>query len=288
MRLTIRPATSADTEIEACARIIYEAYKGVAARHNFPPTAPTIKFAARVARHLINRPTAFAIVAEAKGRIVGLGGLDEYNVIRGLGPLAVDPAFQGQGIGQKLMEALLDRGRDAPGIRLTQETFNLTSMALYISFGFEVKTLTMIISGRPKSKLAPDIEVRPLKLADLAACARLCQKIHGFDWTAELRDYITRTSHPLAILRKGAIKAHATAVATFGHGVAKTEEDMKQLILAASALSKNPLSLRLPTEQTALLRWCLKEGFHLNKPITLMTRGMYQEPKGSYFISSYY
>ena len=93
MRLTIRPATPASPEIEACARIIYEAYQEVAAVHNFPSTAPTIKFSTRVARYLINRPTAFAIVAEKKGRIVGLGGLGSpvamYLAAAGVGNLVL-------------------------------------------------------------------------------------------------------------------------------------------------------------------------------------------------------
>jgi hypothetical protein len=49
--------------------------------------------------------------------------------------------------------------RDAEGIRLVQDTFNATSMALYASLGFEAKEPLVLLAGvarsQPPSDFAP-------------------------------------------------------------------------------------------------------------------------------------
>ena len=45
MKVEIRRATPAD--IDACARINYEAFKGVSDRHQFPTDFPTLDFATK-------------------------------------------------------------------------------------------------------------------------------------------------------------------------------------------------------------------------------------------------
>ena len=36
----------------------------------------------------------------------------------------------------------------------------------------------------------------------------------------------------------------------------------------------------LPTRNSELLRWCLGQGLRIVMPMTLMARGLYQEPRG--------
>ena len=60
--------------------------------------------------------------------------------------MTVDPAHQDAGTGRHLMEALLDRTRDAAGVRLVQTAYHARSLALYAKLGFtsgkgSVKTL---------------------------------------------------------------------------------------------------------------------------------------------------
>ena len=61
MDVGIRPATTAD--IEACGRIIYEAFKGIAEEHRFPPDFPSVEAAAQLASLFINHPAIFGVVA---------------------------------------------------------------------------------------------------------------------------------------------------------------------------------------------------------------------------------
>ena len=119
MEVKIRPATPADTE--ACGRIIYEAFKGIADYRRFPPDFASVEAAVGLAGHLIGHPGIYGVVAEDGGRVGGSNFLDERDPIRGLGPITVDPGVQERGIGRRLMQAVLDRGRAAQGIRLLQD-----------------------------------------------------------------------------------------------------------------------------------------------------------------------
>ena len=58
--------------------------------------------------------------------------------------------------------------------------------------------------------------------------------------------------------------------------------------LLAGAGRAGPLSFLLPTRQVALLKWCLSQGLHVVKPMTLMTIGAYREPVRPYMPSVFY
>jgi predicted N-acetyltransferase YhbS len=137
MAVNIRVARSSDAE--ACGRIIYQAFKGIADRHGFPPDFPTVEAATRLSQSLIAQPSTFGVVAEESGRVVGSNFLMEGDVIRGVGPITVDPSLQDSGIGRLLMAAVIERGSGGAGIRLLQDAFNMRSLALYASLGFEVR-----------------------------------------------------------------------------------------------------------------------------------------------------
>jgi hypothetical protein len=70
--------------------------------------------------------------------------------------------------------------------------------------------------------------------------------------------------------------------------VAETEEDLRALMMGAGRGSTEPLATLVPLRQTAFLRWCLRRGLQVLKPMTLMTMGVYQEPNGCYFPSVLY
>lgn len=287
MNITIRPAAAADTEV--CGRIIYEAFKAIADRHGFPPHFPTVEIAIRRANFCISHPSIFGVVAECDGQIVGSNFLDERDLIRGLGPVTVDPQVQVRGIGRRLIEAVLERARGAIGVRLVQESFNMLSISLYASLGFEAKEPLLLMRGKPRGKLSLGVEVRPFKREDLDECAALCRRIYGFERLNELQDAL-QTLSPLVALRGGHITAYALALSMWprNHAVADTEEDMKALLLDAAAMHSEPLSFLLPVRQATLFRWCLSEGFRAVVPMTLMVMGKYQDPDGCYFPSILY
>src|SRR5688572_20683884 len=120
--VTLREITPADAE--ASARIVYEAFAAIHDRHAFARDFPTPESAEGLVRAFIANPGIWGIVAERDGRVVGSNFLDERGTIAGLGPITVDPEEQARGVGRRLMEAALERGAAAPGVRLLQDAFN--------------------------------------------------------------------------------------------------------------------------------------------------------------------
>jgi GNAT superfamily N-acetyltransferase len=288
VNVAIRSAVPTDAEV--CGRIIYTAFKGIAERHRFPPHFPTVDIAIQRANFCISHASIFGIVAEGDdGQVIGSNFLDERNPIRGLGPVTVDPQVQVRGIGRLLMEAVPEWACGAAGVRLVQDSFNMLSISLYSSLGFEVKEPLMLMRGKPKSMPSTGVEVRPLKNEDLSECAALCMKVHGFDRLHELQDALKALS-PLIAVREGRISAYGLAFQRWplNHAVADTEEDMKALLLGAAATNSEPLSFLLPARQASFFRWCLSEGFRAVMPMTLMAMGKYQEPERCYIPSVLY
>jgi len=287
MNIAIRPAVPADAQV--CGRIIHEAFKVVADQHGFPPHFPTLEIATQRANFCISHPSIFGVVAESGGQIIGSNFLDERDPIRGLGPVTVDPQVQVRGIGRRLMDTVLERARGAVGVRLVQDTFNMLSVSLYASFGFEVKESLLLMRGRPKDNPHPGVEIRAVTKEELGECATLCKKVHGIERLNELQDGLKNLT-PLAAWREGHIIAYALALHMWprNHAVAKTEEDMKALLLGAATMNSEPLSLLLPVRQASFFRWCLNQGFRAVMPMTLMAMGKYQEPDGCYIPSILY
>src|SRR5919202_4613458 len=100
MDATLRPGRPEDAN--TCGEICYEAFKAIAAQHNFPPDFPSREVAVDLLRMLLSHPGFYAVVAEADGRIVGSNFLDERSTIAGLGPITVDPVVQDSGAGPQL------------------------------------------------------------------------------------------------------------------------------------------------------------------------------------------
>ena len=286
MGVNIREARPPDAE--ATGRIIYEAFKGVAEFHGFPPDFPHVGVATQLVASFITHPSIFGVVAEDDaGRVLGSNFLSEIDTIRGVGPITVDPSAQGGGVGRRLMQAVLDRGREAAGIRLVQDAFNMRSLSLYQSMGFEVREPLLVMNGRPRSKSAKNATIRRLNEQDVPACDALYVNVHGVSRSGEIRDAL-RFFAPVLVERAGRVTGYMTAPTFWiaNHGVAETADDMKALMLGGD--NEEPLSFLLPTRQTEFFRWCLAEGIRAIKPMSLMTMGEYHPPKGSYLPSVFY
>jgi predicted N-acetyltransferase YhbS len=118
-------------DLEPCGRILSDAFTDLHRRHGFPPDFPTHEIGVQFISGPMRNPSFYGVVAELNGKIVGSNFLDERDQIRAVGPISVDPSAQGHGVGRKLMEAVIERGSGAPGIRLVQEAFNTGSLPLY-------------------------------------------------------------------------------------------------------------------------------------------------------------
>jgi hypothetical protein len=134
------------------------------------------------------------------------------------------------------MTAVIERGAESRGIRLFQDSFNMQSLSLCASLGFEVRELAVVMNGAPKSGPRNAIDVRPLEEGDVEECERLCLTVHGFERTAELLDAIRApVFSPFVAVRDGRITAYATTLAFFPavYGVAESGDDLCPLIAGA-------------------------------------------------------
>jgi predicted N-acetyltransferase YhbS len=285
--ILIREARPADGE--AIGRLTYEAFRVFHESRGFAPDFPDLATAVGLARANIADPTVFAVVAERGGQVVGANFLSEGDAIRGVGPIAVDPALQDAGVGRRLMQAVIDRGADALGIRLLQDAFNAKSMALYTALGFDPREPVALLTGVPRGLPPERARVRPMTPADLRAAAALCRRVHGFARTADLQAALAQGA-PVVLERDGRITAYMAMpnLWIFNHAVAETEDDLRALILGAGAATSAPLGMLVPIRRAGLFRWCLDQGLTVVKPMTLMSRGHYAEPDGAWLPSVLY
>jgi GNAT superfamily N-acetyltransferase len=284
----LRPIEPGDAE--AAARVVYEAFAAIHDRHRFARDFPTLEAAAELVGNFVAHPSISGVVAERDGRIVGSNFLDERGPIAGVGPITVDPRAQGAGVGRRLMEAVLERGDGAVGVRLLQDAFNTQSLALYASLGFEAKEPIALIGGTLRDTSAAAAQVRPLTDDDVEECERLQLAVHGFERTAELRDALAAPPfEPLAAIRDGRIVAYATTLSFFpaAYAVAESESDMWALI-AGGLAGGAEASFLLPTRQHWLFRRALSAGLRVVKPMTYMAVGEYREPRGAWVPSVLY
>ena len=270
---------------DAIAQIVYEAFGDIHDHHRFERDFPALEAATAMMEGWIPHPQVWGVVAEEDGRIVGSNFLDERDPIRGVGPITIDPAGQNAGVGRALMDAVIERAKDAAGIRLLQDAFHMRSLALYTSLGFDVTAPVVVMRGPPRSTPVDGVEVRPVEEGDLERCEALCRDVHGFERTGALRDAVQAPPFkPFLAERDGEIVAYATTLDFWpmGHGVARTDEDMQALILGAAPQLESPLAFLAPIEEE-VFRFASREGLQLVKPMNVMSRGEYRKPEGACF-----
>lgn len=286
MSVIIREIKQEDTEIAG--KYIFEAFKGIAEQHNFPLDFPSVEAGQGFAEMWINHPQIYGVAAE-NGEFIGSNFLTEYDEIRGVGPITVNPNVQSRGTGRKLMEAVIERGKNAKGIRLVQSAYNTKSMSLYASLGFQVKEPLALMEGKLKGEISKDLTIRPMTDVDLTECGELHKKVHGFARNGEL-GLCLQGFKPFVGIRDGKIVGYSSTVSMWhlNHGVAETENDMRDLLIGASEQLGQPVSFLLPTRQASFHRWALQSGLQMIQPLTLMTMGEYHEPNGTWFPSVLY
>jgi GNAT superfamily N-acetyltransferase len=285
MTIALRPGTAADGA--ACGPICYEAFKAVCEAHNFPPDFPSAQVATDFLSMLFSHPRFYSVVAELDGRVVGSNFLDEGGPIAGVGPITVDPGVQNGGIGARLMEDVLQRAQHqkAVGVRLLQAGFHNRSLCLYTRLGFATREPVSILQGKPLGQSFTGYTVRPATRGDRGACNRICREVHGIERDGEVRDAIEQKT-AYVVEHLGRITGYTTGLAFFAHSVAETNQGLMALIGAAREFG-GPGFL-LPTRNHEVFTWCLKAGLRLVYQMTLMTTGLYNEPKGAWLPSVLY
>jgi len=117
---------------------------------------------------------------------------------------------------------------------------------------------------------------------DLEAVDAVCLKVHGHNRHNEVAGAIAQGSARV-VEHDRRITGYSTGTGFFGHTVGESNEEIKALIGSASEFSG--AGFLLPTRNGELMRWCLENGLRVIQPLTLMSRGVYQEPRGAFLPS---
>lgn len=285
MNVTLRAGKPDDAE--RCGFICYEAFKTISEQHNFPPDFPAAEPAVGLLSLLLSRSDVYSVVAEIDGQTAGSNFLWEGGMVAGIGPITIDPKVQNSTIGRRLMEAVLRRAEERrfASVRLVQAAYHNRSLSLYTKLGFDTREPLSVMSGPALNFSISSHLVRSASESDREACNALCYRVHGHDRDSELLDGIQEGTANV-VEYNGRITGYATGINFLGHAVGESNEDLKALIGAASEFP-HPGFL-LPTRNGELLRWCLEKGLRVIQPMTLMSKGMYNEPRGAFLPSIIY
>lgn len=264
------------------ARIVFEAFKGVQDRHRFPLDIPDLHTAQMMMGMMTSRPDVHGVMALLDGKIVGSNFTQVSDAVSGVGPITVDAAYQGHGVGRALMRHIIEwsLANHGPMVRLVQESFNMCSLSLYTSLGFTAVEPLVLMQIQPADR--DDPAVRPLTTDDLPACDSLCRRVLKVSRRNELAAMIAHGAAagftPYGRFDGGNLQAYL--IPSFvGHGVGESAEAL--LTTAVQAARRTPPHTHriiVPTRNGELLRRALKMQLRCLKPFTLMAMGPYEEP----------
>ena len=284
-QITLRPGRPEDAA--ELGKICFEAFAAIADQHNFPHDFPNAEVGIGFMNMLFSRPDCYSVVAEYEGKIAGSNFLWEGDAVKGVGPITVDPAVQNSSIGRALMQDVLAHAAEARplAVRLVQSAYHNRSLSLYTKLGFDAVEPLSMIQGQPLQTTIEGTTVRPMTAEDITHADELSLRVHGHTRHTEVVEAVQNGSARVTE-RGGRITGYVTTLGFFGHAVGETNEDLKAIIAAADAFA-GPGFL-LPTRNAEVLRWCLNNGLRIIQPMTLMSTGFYQDPKGAFLPSVLY
>lgn len=267
MKPRIRPAE--DQDVPTCGKIMYEAFRDIAEQHNFPPDFPNAEAASGLLGMLMEAPKFDAFVAEEDGEPIASIFLSRRSPVGGISVLTVDPDAQDRGVGRSLMERgmahLAEHGHTRQ--QLCQAAYHNRSLCLYAKLGFVAARSLSNMTYEPIEADLPGRTVRPATEDDADACNALCRRVHGFHRAGEVAGAIERGT-ALVVEDGDGISGYTTGVGFTGHGVGRSNDDLKALIASADDFA-GP-GILIPTANEELFRWCLENGLRLRQQFILM------------------
>ncbi len=268
-------------------RICFEAFKGISEEHGFPLDLTTVEIAEHVIGLMAGNPCVHGVAAVENGKLLGSNFVSIYDDVAGVGPITIDPSTQGRGLGRSLMQWVAGEAR-ANGkerIRLVQDSFNLASLSLYSSIGFDVKETVALMTIADAAAEASDPGIRGIVESDLDAVERLCRDCYGVSRRNEVAANVAAGACGL-IRERGDRPAGFYLPGMMGFGAAESNADALALIREGARVAPaHDLLVFCPLRNTDLYRQLLKSGARAIKVETLMAMGPYEEPSGTWMPS---
>jgi ribosomal protein S18 acetylase RimI-like enzyme len=276
--MTLELVPAEPQHVEEIASICFEAFCGIHDKHCFPRDFPDMDIARHVIGMLVQRDDFYGVVALLDGQPVGSNFLSLMDAIGGIGPITIDCSRQGQQIGRALMQDVIDYARrhNIEQVRLQQDSFNVGSLSLYASLGFNVTTPTAFMQAAPTAK--SDDGVRPVTEADLPAIEELGERIYKVSRRNEVAAAAPYGFAAFLREREGRITGYLVP-GIFGHGVAETEDDALALVGEAANRLPPPFArFFCPLSEANLFRKALQAGCRVIKVMNYMALEPYAAP----------
>lgn len=281
--MKLRQPTASD--VPELGRICYEAFKDISNRHGFPSDFASVEFGQQVVGMLVAQEQVYSVAAYNGDTPKGSNFISLWDEVAGIGPISVDIAAQGEGTGRRLMEDVIKTARNQGHemIRLCQDSFNMQSLALYTSLGFDTKEPLAYLELATDT--SPDPGFRPATASDLDAMDELCQSIYMVSRRGDMETFLG-LGFPMFVLDRGHITGYLLGTA-LGHGVAETTDEMLALLGGYGAAFPGAKSL-VPIRDGELYRGALAAGHRNVKVMNLMALGPYEDPQGTFVASVMY
>lgn len=266
-------------DIPELGRICYEAFRDIAESHGFPPDFASPEFGALVVGLMMQQEQVHSAGAYDGTRPRGSNFINMWGDVAGIGPISVDLDAQGEGIGRTLMAHVVEhaRGQGFEMIRLCQDAFNMRSLALYASLGFEVKEPLAYLELSNAG--TPDAAFRPATAADYHAMDGMCRAIYGISRKGEVAA-LGLAGFPAFVIDRGHVAGYIIP-GPIGHAVAESDDVMLALLASLGAGGQDGHML-MPLRCGDLYKRALAAGHRNIKTMNLMALGPYEEPQGTW------
>ncbi len=277
--MDIRLVPAEPQHVSELGRICFESFREVHDRGCGTRDFPTVDIARQVLGMLVQRDDFYSVSAMDDGRLLGSNFLSLMDPVAGLGPITIDPSCQGQGVGRTLMLDAIDYAQrhGIEQVRLMQDSFNVASLSLYASLGFDVKVPVAFMQAAPLAEA--DDSVRPISEPDLPAIEELSERVYKNSRRNEVAAAAPYGFATLLRERQGRITGYLLP-GIFGHGVAETEEDALALIgEAARRLPAEIARFFCPLTESSFYRKALQANCRVIKVMNYMALGPYEQPE---------
>ena len=271
--------------IPELARICYEAFWDLHARHTDYCDIPDIKAGMQIISHVTTDPDCTGIVATSDGLPIGSIFLLRSDFVAGIGPITIDPRFQSHGVGRILIQWAIYEAhrRGIRQARLFQEAIDTTTLSLYASLGFTWRDSALLIQATPAT--TDDRSIRSLTIDDFDSIKLLSIRSYGAS-RAQNADRLLVAKFPGFLReRDGRIVGYLIS-SLFGHASAETDDDLLALIAhAARHVPPELATFICPLSRSDLFRKALVARHRTLKVLSYMSLGEFTPPVGSYLPS---
>ena len=284
--MEFRPAAEVDLEDEYAVFVAaqHELHSRRGVEWPVLPFDPAGRWVA-VHRHLLTHDGERSFVAEDGNRIVGFTAA----IVRGdcwyFSALFVDPAYQGKGVGRRLLDLAWD-GSCRRRMTIT-EAIQPVSNTLYASRGLLPVTPILDLAGEPR--IGPVEDLAP-SATDPDALRMLDSAAYGFDRSVD-HEFWARTCSRATLWRRHDEPVAYTYLSPFGVGpvAGRDASSAAQALQAELArCAGREIEMAVPGTAIALVDIALRAGLRFTDPGLLLLSPADQQPPSALALHSYW